>query len=92
MDTPWSPPTIIVLMPITSPAALTSGPPELPGARAASDRMIGTDRPLRVLTSPSALMIPEVADPSSPQGCPTAKTSSPILRLRLSATSAAGNA
>ena len=33
IETLWSPPIIMALIPMTSPLALTSGPPELPGAR-----------------------------------------------------------
>ena len=62
MAIPWSPPTIMVLIPTTSPAALSSGPPELPGASRASVRMMGiSPRRPRVCALPSWLMMPKLA-------------------------------
>jgi len=91
MATPRSPPTTMVLMPITPPAALTSGPPELPGARVTSARMMGTALPpLRVSAVPSELMIPPVTAPRCPQGCPMASTTWPTCRPCESAINAAG--
>ena len=53
---------IAVLMPTTSPAAVTSGPPELPGLSAASVWItLSISRPERVRKErPSALTTPAV--------------------------------
>ena len=52
----------MVLMPTTSPAALSKGPPELPGARRASVRMMGMrPRRPRVCALPSWLTTPKLA-------------------------------
>jgi hypothetical protein len=55
-------PMIAVLMPTTSPAAVTSGPPEFPGLSAASVWMtLSISRPERVRKErPSALTTPAV--------------------------------
>ena len=55
-------PMIAVLMPTTSPAAVTSGPPELPGLSAASVWItLSISRPERVRKErPSALTTPAV--------------------------------
>jgi hypothetical protein len=66
-------------MPTTSPRALNSGPPELPGLMATSVWMKGTalssgsERPL-------ALTTPAVTVFSKPKGEPMASTHSPTLR------------
>jgi hypothetical protein len=72
-----------VLMPMTLPSMLRSGPPELPGLMEASVWMKsvkvrpasfdGTDRP-------SAETTPVVTVPLRPNGLPTATTVSPIMR------------
>ncbi len=49
IETLWSPPTIMALMPTTSPFALTNGPPELPGASGASERTMGNLSPRLIL-------------------------------------------
>jgi hypothetical protein len=67
-------------MPTTSPRALNSGPPELPGFTATSVWMKGTalssgsERPL-------ALTTPAVTVFSKPKGAPMASTHSPTRRL-----------
>ncbi len=59
---PCAMPMIAVLMPTTSPAALTSGPPELPGLSAASVWItLSISRPERVRSErPRALTTPAV--------------------------------
>ena len=70
---------ICVLTPTTSPAALSSGPPELPWLMAASVwielemvKLFG-----EVISRFSALTMPLVSVPSSPKGLPSATTLSP---------------
>jgi hypothetical protein len=55
---------IAVLMPMTSPRVVTSGPPELPGLRAASVCMMSSiRRPDRARSDrPSALTTPAVTE------------------------------
>ena len=72
---------ICVLTPTTSPAAFRSGPPELPWLMAASVwiefemvKLFGD-----VISRLSALTIPLVAVPSSPNGLPIATTLSPTV-------------
>ena len=77
-DSPWKPPERVqmrLLMPITLPCALNSGPPELPGLTAASVWMNGTSRSstLRDL----AETMPAVTLCSKPKGEPMAATGSP---------------
>src|SRR5688572_933476 len=72
-----------VVMPISSPRMLRSGPPELPGLMAASVWM----KSLKVRSSlrserPSALTTPVVTVCESPNGLPMATTVSPINRSR----------
>ena len=59
---PWAMPMIAVLMPTTSPAAVTNGPPELPGFSAASVWItLSISRPERVRSErPRALTTPAV--------------------------------
>ena len=83
-----------VLTPITSPLALTSGPPELPGLIGASVcRAVPRWLPSRTSRS-SALTIPEVTVPARPSGEPTASTGSPTAasaeRPRVSGSRPAG--
>lgn len=69
-------------MPTTSPRALNSGPPELPGFTATSVWMKGTrlssgnERPL-ALTTPAVTLF------SKPKGEPMASTHSPTCRSRV---------
>ncbi|CAA9542601.1 MAG: hypothetical protein AVDCRST_MAG88-141 [uncultured Thermomicrobiales bacterium] len=71
-------PITIALMPITSPRALTSGPPELPGRSSMSARMASWKCRLpRSSIVPTPLKIPSVTAPGTPSGWPTAITSSP---------------
>src|SRR3972149_5286092 len=79
---PWKPPealSMAVLMPIISPAELSSGPPELPGLMAASVWI--TLRMLRPVsegrTRPSALTTPVVRGRLKPYGLPMAIAISP---------------
>ena len=59
---PWAGRIIAVFTPITSPAEFTSGPPELPGFKAASVWMIlSIKRPdCAYIERPSALITPAV--------------------------------
>mmetsp|Transcript_1145 Transcript_1145/g.2772 ORF Transcript_1145/g.2772 Transcript_1145/m.2772 type:complete len:222 (+) Transcript_1145:429-1094(+) len=71
-------------MPTTSPAALRSGPPELPGLMAQSvcrnsTRLSGM--PTSALLRRRLLMMPSVKVLSSPNGFPTAITQSPTPKL-----------
>ena len=69
---------IAVFTPTTSPRALTSGPPELPGLIDASVCTASCRRPLPSRTSrSSALTMPAVTVPDRPNGEPTASTGSP---------------
>ena len=72
---------ICVLTPTTWPAALRSGPPELPWLMAASVWMAFETVKLfgDVISLLRALTIPLVAVPSSPNGLPRATTPSPTL-------------
>jgi hypothetical protein len=81
---------IALLIPMTSPRTLTSGPPELPGLIAASvwmkSWMLLCERPGRFSARPLALMIPcvTVNVRFSPSGLPTASTHSPTRAASLS--------
>ena len=82
-----------VLMPITSPSALSSGPPELPGLIAASVWI----RSKRFPEIPSwatlrlrLLMMPIVTVFSNPKGLPTAIAQSPTLNRSESPRAAVG--
>ena len=79
---PWARLIMAVLMPTTSPAADTSGPPELPGLRAASVWMTSSISRPEVARSdrPSAETMPAVTVDSKPSGLPIATTSWPRLR------------
>ena len=93
---PSLPPELLamaVLMPMTSPWRLTSGPPLLPGLMAAS---VCRKSWKRIFVSPSgrsrrplALMIPNVTEWLRPKGLPTASTKSPISIRSLSPNGAA---
>ena len=65
-----------VEMPITSPAMLNSGPPELPGLMAASVWMKSSKGPAPI-SRPRAEMMPEVTLPPRPKGLPAASTQEP---------------
>src|SRR5918998_1986727 len=86
-------PKTIALIPTTSPAAFRSGPPELPGASATSDRTYLVEEPQRERLPGTSrpLTTPAVAVPGLPHGWPTAKTSSPTRRASESPTRAAGS-
>jgi hypothetical protein len=73
-----------VLMPTTSPAEDTSGPPELPGLSAASVWMTSsTSRPDAARSDrPSADTTPAVTGESKPSGLPIATTSWPRRSVR----------
>src|SRR5213592_4290121 len=73
---PEPPATIAVLMPMTSPCMLTSGPPELPGLMAASVWMKSSNGPWPMLRA-LALTMPAVTVACRPNGEPTAMTQSP---------------
>ena len=71
----WSAPfeAIMVLMPMTSPRELSSGPPELPGLMAASVWMASSmARPPRSRMERMELMMPRVMVPLRPKGLPMA--------------------
>ena len=77
---------IALLMPMTSPAPLTSAPPELPGLIAASVWMasmtVASSWVEPVATArPVALMIPSVTVLDSPSGAPIATAMSPTCTL-----------
>ena len=74
---PWAPAITAVLMPITSPREETSGPPELPGLRAASVCTTSSiSRPVWARNErPSAETTPAVTVDSKPSGLPMAITS-----------------
>jgi len=72
---PEPPATIAVLMPMTSPCMLTSGPPELPGLMAASVWMKSSNGPWPMLRA-LALTMPAVTVACRPKGEPTAMTQS----------------
>ena len=88
---------IALLIPITSPRTLTSGPPELPGLIAASvwmkSWMLLCERLGRSSDRPFALMIPcvTVKVRFSPSGLPTASTHSPTRESSLSPSGAGVN-
>ena len=93
------PPSVAMaeLMPTTSPRALTSAPPELPGLMAASV-WIALNSGLRSPFSPgtstvrlSALTMPVVTVPDRPSGEPMAMTRSPTTSPRDSPSVAAGS-
>jgi hypothetical protein len=65
---------IAVLMPMTSPAVVTSGPPELPGLSDASVWITSSiSRPDRDRSDrPSALTTPDVTEWWNPNGLPIA--------------------
>ena len=67
---------IAVLMPITSPSMLNSGPPELPRLIAASVWMKSSYGPWR-MSRPRAETMPAVTEPPRPNGLPIASTQSP---------------
>src|SRR3954464_9490436 len=84
--TPVLPPleeAIWELMPITRPAASSSGPPELPGLMAASVCTApGMEKPLGAsISRPSAETMPVVTVPSRPNGLPMAIAASPGRRV-----------
>mmetsp|Transcript_18959 Transcript_18959/g.32631 ORF Transcript_18959/g.32631 Transcript_18959/m.32631 type:complete len:237 (+) Transcript_18959:3-713(+) len=71
---------VAVLMPTTSPAALSSGPPELPGLIAASVCMKSrrlSGKPSSALDLLMLLMMPTVTVLSRPSGLPRAMAQSP---------------
>ena len=69
---------IAVLMPITSPRRLSSGPPELPGLIAASVCSTCAERPSATGNGrSSALMTPTLTVCARPNGLPIAITQSP---------------
>jgi hypothetical protein len=74
---PWAGRIMAVFTPITSPRVFTSGPPELPGLRAASVWMTSSiNRPdCERSDRPSALTTPAVTVVSKPYGLPMATTS-----------------
>src|SRR5437016_2576394 len=74
-----------VLMPMSSPRALTSAPPELPGLIAASVWMKSSYSAMPTLARPTALMIPIVTVWLRPEGLPMASTYSPTWSLSESA-------
>ena len=71
-----------VLIPMTSPRMLISGPPLFPGLMAASVCKKSARSVIRL--RPLALIIPAVTDMSSPNGLPIARTQSPTSTARLS--------
>jgi hypothetical protein len=81
--------TMAVLMPTTSPAMLTSGPPEFPGLMAASVWRKSSNGPCP-RTRPFALMIPAVTVWVKPKGLPIATTQSPTWIASESPSRAAG--
>src|ERR1700750_527302 len=80
---PCAPLMIAVLIPITSAADDTSGPPELPGLSAASVWITSSMvRPLAErIERPSADTTPDVTVDSNPKGLPRALTSGHRCRL-----------
>ena len=82
-----------VLMPITSPADDTSGPPELPGLSGASVWTTSSIiRPVRDCSErPSAETTPVVTVASKPSGLPMAMAIWPRLSFALSPSFAAGS-
>ena len=69
---------IALLMPMTSPFMLNSGPPELPRLIGASIWMKSSSGPERI-SRPRAEMMPFVVVPPRPKGLPMATTQSPTL-------------
>ena len=91
--TPSYPPELVemaVLMPITSPSRLTSGPPLLPGLMAASVWM-KSSRSVMPRPRPLALTMPAVTVPSRPKGWPRASTQSPTSTSLLLPSLASGS-
>ena len=76
---PWAPTMTAVLTPITSARELTSGPPELPGLRAASVWITSPiRRPFWARSErPTALTMPAVTVDSKPSGLPIATATWP---------------
>src|SRR5438477_960676 len=72
----------MLLTPITCPAMLTRGPPELPGLIAASVWMKSNPGAATVSGAPLRLTMPNETDCSRPNGWPSASTNSPT-RMRL---------
>src|SRR5258708_2297494 len=89
---PCAPAITAVLMPMTSPREETSGPPELPGLRAASVWITSSiSRPDTLRSErPSADTTPAVTVDSKPSGLPIATTTWPRLRRALSPSTADG--
>ncbi len=67
-------------MPITSPAMLNSGPPELPGLMGASVWMKSSKGPAP-MSRPRAETMPLVTLPPRPKGLPAASTHCPTRRF-----------
>ena len=90
----WASPATAVLMPTTSPAELTSGPPEFPGLMAVSVwRTCSSRTPFSaVIVRFSADTIPRVTvgPPSRARALPIATTSSPTLSRSESPRAAVG--
>src|SRR6478735_6602228 len=76
---PWAPLMMAVLTPITSPWLLMSGPPELPGLRAASVwMMLSMSRPVLERNDRARLlMTPAVTVYWNPYGLPMAMATCP---------------
>src|SRR5476649_1283939 len=89
---PWARAIMAVLMPTTSPAVETSGPPELPGLSAASVWITSSISRPEVARSerPSADTTPAVTVDSKPSGLPIATTSWPRRSALESPSAAAG--
>ena len=89
---PWAGRMMAVLTPMTRPCESTSGPPELPGFKAASVWMMSSmSRPERERSErPSALTTPVVTVVWKPSGFPIAITSCPGRSTRESPSSTLG--
>jgi hypothetical protein len=89
---PWARLIMAVLMPTTSPALETSGPPELPGLSAASVWITSSISrpPTERSERPSADTTPAVTVDSKPSGLPIAITSWPRRSRALSPSTADG--
>ena len=74
---PWPDERIAVLIPITSPWALSRGPPEFPGLMDASVWMKFSLGTIPTSDRPIALTTPTVTVCSSPKGLPIAMAHSP---------------
>src|SRR5215471_8064768 len=81
----------MLLMPITSPAMLTSGPPELPGFTVASVWMKSKPGAATRSGAPLRLTMPKETDCSRPKGWPRARTNSPMRSLLESPRAATGS-